>query len=575
MAGAAANIAAANGRGATTVPDDIPRFVTYTSPVSTTPNQTNGALTLPLNLVALIVSLLDDLGDLARVTRTCRLLYYMALPQLYTKVSLHSYPTIRYSQGRPEGFGSGSPFMMALNGLVTKPHASMVQEFRVHGEWNEVGAEDFAKGRVPDNSMMLNILLRAATDKMAKLQSFSWELDCKPLKTLYQGLSAHSTLTSLKIRFPQTRIPRPAVIIPPMANLRLFWAMEIDPLCYPDDISVLMHSSRKLEDLRLHFSPRMRQEAESSLSWENYFGRSVRAERQLKLKHFAVQNFYGRNMEGIDKVLDQDYCNSICFLDFFGGAKGASANVFMDDTWRNIPPDLVTSFKTVRSNEPATQHAQMMSSVKEPLENLYMISKRTSQTGHTPPDGVVTNGPLPVTPDEPTEMNSIELAKQYIYAITRFHGKSMKRLLLWDSWHLTPEDLGDLVRYCPNLEQLGFGVNSEDSLRVMHLLLPFLSKLKVLRLLLTDDVAKQCTNNGHMDEMERHFARLRPNRLKWLSVGKYICKLGDNFEEIAKDGSIVEKVHVEEVGPEAVAHLDIWKLDCLDIFVDPVAPFDP
>lgn len=572
MAEAAATNAAA--RGATTVPDDIPRFVTYTSPVSTTPNQANGALTLPLNLVALIVSLLDDLGDLARVTRTCRLLYYMALPQLYAKVSLHSYPTIRYLKGRPEGFGSGSPFMMALNGLVTKPHANTVQEFRVYGQWNEVGAEDFAKGRVPDNSMMLNILLRAATDKMVKLQSFSWELDCKPLKTLYQGLSAHSTLTSLKIKFPQTRIPRPAVIIPPMANLRLFWAMEIDPLCYPDDISVLILSSRKLEDLRLHFSPRMRQEAESSLTWETYFGRCVRANQKLRLKHFAVQNFYGRNMEGLGDILDQDYSKSITFLDFFGGAKGASANVFLDDTWKNIPPDIVTSFKTVRSNEPATQHTKMLAKVKAPMENLFMISARTSQTGHTPPDGV-TSGQMPVTPDEPSEVHSMDLAKQYIYTITRFHGKSMKKLLLWDSWHLTPEDLGDLVRYCPNLEQLGFGVNSEDSLRVLHLLLPFLPKLKALRLLLTDGIAEQCTNGGHMDEMEKQFARLRPNGLKWLSVGKYICKLGEDFDEIEEDGSLVHKVHVQEVKPEDVAHIDIWKLDVLDIFVDPVAPFDP
>ena len=158
--------AMAEAIAANSVPDNIPRYITYTSPVAAIP--TGGSLgratTLPLNLVALIVSYLDDLGDIARVTRTCRLLYYMTLPQLYTKVALHSYPTLRYVNGRPEGFGSGSPFMMALNGLVTKPHANVVEEFRVWGSWNESGAEDFAKGRVPDNSMMLSTLMRAATD---------------------------------------------------------------------------------------------------------------------------------------------------------------------------------------------------------------------------------------------------------------------------------------------------------------------------------------------------------------------------------------------------------------------------
>ncbi len=319
--------------------DEIPRFVTYTSPVSIP--QTNGAFgratTLPLNLIALIVEQLDDLGDIARVTRACRLLYYMALPTLYSRMSLHSYSQIRYVNGRPEGFGSGSPFMMALNGLVTKSHSSLVQDFRIWGAWNEVGAEDFAKGRVPDNVMMLNIVLRAAMDKMIKLRSFSWELDCKPLKTLYQGLAAHNTLTSLVLKFPNTRIPRPAVVIPPMMNLRAFRAMDIDPLCYPDDISVLLLSSKKLEDLRIHFSPRMRQEAESSLCWETYFGRCTRAGHKMRLKHFAVQNFYGPSMEGLHELMDPHTNISIAFLDMFGGSKGASANVFFDDTWKQIP----------------------------------------------------------------------------------------------------------------------------------------------------------------------------------------------------------------------------------------------
>ena len=198
--------------------------MTFTSPVSIAPKDggTVRASTLPLNLIALIVSFLDDIADVARVTRTSRLLYYMTQPQLYSKVSLHSYPEIRYFNGRPEGFGNGSPFIMALNGLVTKPYANVVHDFRVWGQWNELGVEDFSKGRVPDNSMMLNILLRTAVDRMTKLESFSWELDCKPLKTLYLGLGAHNTLTSLTIKFPNSRIPRPSVMIPPMAsNLRV------------------------------------------------------------------------------------------------------------------------------------------------------------------------------------------------------------------------------------------------------------------------------------------------------------------------------------------------------------------
>lgn len=564
--------ASSSQRGGTTVPNDIPRFVTYTSPVAVpSSNGLGSASTLPLNLVALIVSYLEDLGDIARVTRTCRLLYYMTLPQLYTRVSLHSYPAIRYQNGRPEGFGSGSPFMLALNGLVTKAHASVVQEFQVYGEWNEVGAEDFAKGRVPDNTMMLNILMRAATDKMTKLRSFNWELDCKPLKTLYQGLSTHNTLTSLTIRFPQTRVPRPSVIIPPMTNLRVFRAMDIDPLCYPDDISVLMLSSKKLEDVRIHFSPRMRAEAESSLSWGNYFGRCLRAGYKMKVKHFAVQNFYGHNVEGIEDTLDHETCRSITFLDVFGGAKGSSATVFFDDTWKMIPMDMKTKFKAMRTNEPSQQHVKLMSSMQTQLERLYLVSQRLSKTGHTPGE----HG-APVTPDDSQpDIDSTALGKQYLHAITRFHGANLKHLLLWDQWQLNQDDLSELIRYCPNLEQLAVGVHSEDSLKAMWLLLPFLSKLKALRLLLTDHVEEQCQSSGHLNLMEAALGKLDALHLKWFGVGNRIFQVGARYQSVGPDGLPVAKVRVTEVTVGNVQHVEIWGMDCLDIMVDPIARFSP
>lgn len=225
---------------------DIPRYVSYTSPVSTGRiDQESLAASLPLNLVAVIVSYLDDIADIARVTRTSRLLHYMTIPQLYQRVSLRSYADIRYVSGRPEGFGSGSPFTMALNGLVTRGHGSLVKEFSVWGEWKEVGVEDFAKGRVPESSMMLNILLRAAMDNMTKLSSMAWELNTKPLKTVYQGLATHNTLTRLTIKFPNSRVPRPSVMIPPIPSLRVFKATDIDPLCYPGQVFVTLQTLRR------------------------------------------------------------------------------------------------------------------------------------------------------------------------------------------------------------------------------------------------------------------------------------------------------------------------------------------
>ena len=146
---------------------------------------------LPLHILAMIVNYvcarflslglelkypqLDEAGDLARTCRTCRVLHYMTLPQLYTKISLHSYSYIRYSktQGRPEGHGGASPFSMALNTLVTRNVVGYVKSFRLWGSWKEHDLEECAAvGRVPDDSMLLNCLVRAIIDRMPVLESF-------------------------------------------------------------------------------------------------------------------------------------------------------------------------------------------------------------------------------------------------------------------------------------------------------------------------------------------------------------------------------------------------------------------
>ena len=552
---------------------EVPRFVQFTSPVSTGHAQGDQiGIGLPLNLVALIVSYLDDIGDIARVCRASRLLYYMTLPQLYRKVSLHSYPEIRYVGGRPEGYGSGSPFTMALNGLVTKSHAALVHDFRIWGQWREIGVEDFAKGRVPDNSMMLNILLRAVVDKMLKLQSFSWELDCKPLKTLYQGLAARNTLTSLTIRFPNSRIPRPSVTIPPMPALRQFRMMDYDPLCHPDDLSMLMLHSRNLQDIRLHFSPRMRREAEPSLSLEQIFGRCFKADYAIPCKHFAMQNFYGANMLGIQNVFTPETCESMCFIDTFGGATGAAANIFVDDTWRNLPKEMKSLFRYARTNEMATQHKDMIRR-GEGLERMYFVSARRSTPTDTPGSA---SAPSPVTPQPSpgtVDADITQLGKDYLYALTRQHGSTLKHLLLSDQWALTPDEIGDLIRFCPNLEQLGLALNTANH-NTLRLLVPFLPKLRAIRILHNDWLTQHfntISDEVRLEAMSKDLWKSGAENLEWIGIGDRVLKTGGNYSVVMEDGSMEMRREVLTSSREEVegAGVEVWRLDCCDIFADP------
>jgi hypothetical protein len=102
----------------------------------------------------------------------------MTLPRLYEHVTLHSYAEIRYNceDGRPQGYGNGSPFAMGLNTLVSRTFTDYVQSFRVVGEWREHDDDDYKQGRVPDNSMVLQIAMRAALDKMKNLEAFAYVL---------------------------------------------------------------------------------------------------------------------------------------------------------------------------------------------------------------------------------------------------------------------------------------------------------------------------------------------------------------------------------------------------------------
>lgn len=357
-----------------------------------------------------------------------------------------------------------------------------------------------------------------------------------------------------------------------MANLRAFRAIDIDPLCYPDDISVLLLNSKRLEDLRLHWSPRMRREAESSLSLDAYFGRCRTANYKLKLKHFGMQNFYGSNSSGVANFVDHDTCKSIAFLDMFGGMAGNSANVFLDDTWKDIPKDFKTDFRATRANEPASQHVQLLSN-SSGMERLYFVGTRHSKANSpNRMDGLVTpNG-------SPSDTDAAALGKEYLYALTRYHGNSLKHLLLSDQWHLGQEDIGDLIRYCPNLEQLGLAVHQPAHLDTMRLLLPFLKELRALRLLGNEALTAKCTEQTPGKELESTglwLEKLNAPHLKWMGIGDAIFHIGATVPVLQDDGGVQLMREVTQVNWEDAKSVEVFGLDVLDIAVDPLAPFSP
>jgi hypothetical protein len=73
---------------------------------------------------------------------------------------------------------------------------------------------------------------------------------------------------------------------------------------------------------------------------------------------------------GLEQVFDPATCESITLLDTFGG--NDPRTVFVDDTWKDVPPGMVSSFVRVRMNEISSSHIQFL---KQPLVTLKEICK--------------------------------------------------------------------------------------------------------------------------------------------------------------------------------------------------------
>ncbi|KAF7680158.1 hypothetical protein GT037_001809 [Alternaria burnsii] len=582
-------------------PITAPLHTWFTSPARSHSNLAQ-AKELPLHLIQLILTHLDDVGDLARITRTSRLFYYMTLPRLYEKVTLRSYADIRYVDGRPEGYGNGSPFAMGLNTLVSRNFSDYIQSFRVIGDWRDHDVDDYKQGRVPDNSMILQIVMRAALDKMKNLKAFAWELSTPPLSTVYQGITTRTLLASLTIRCPSRRTPRPTTIIPPLPNLTTLVVYDIDPLCYPDDISLLLAGSKKLENLKLHWSPRMRAEGEESVSLHSMFGRCLAARYAISIKRLAIYNVYTRfSGDDFHNVMNHDCQTEITVINSMGSSDPMT--VFADDSWRvhnNHPTP--RNLKMIRIDNTDKEGVIMLGKFKG-LERLYIVNNRrgkeaspksnstaaTPTTPSTMTPGVNCNTSASNTPNSMTQQRCRSLGSEFLAVIQTNHNKTIRHLLLNERWVLSDDALFRLCQLCPNLEQLGFacGVPPLESLRQVFTLVP---KLWAVRFLArptydtNDPMGDDDDPMMHAFALATEFWRPEYKNVKYIGYGDNIVfKLGGVYfppkgkEPVPNDNE--KSMNAKRAGPkrkidvlrrEDVKDIEIWGLDTTEF--DPKFP---
>lgn len=415
-------------------------------------------------------------------------------------MTLTSYDKIRYRDDQPEGSGSASPFTMALNAVITRPYAMLVRSFTLRGDWKDRELEEHAQvGRVPDSSMLLNIAVRAAVDRMTNLESFSWELNTKMLETVYSGLTQLPRLTSLTIRFPSSRHPQPTFVLPGMPHLRSLKITDIDPLCYPDDMATMLLKSKKLRELKLHWSPRMRLAQEPSVSLHDYFRKCIAAKHPLPVTNLCFQNMYAFHSEEFNIAFDPTTVEDVTFLS--GTDNSGLMNTFIENSWPTVVPNKRLRIKSMRLDAISKRNCEFLGNFKG-LERLYFVNvtSESSDPLNSPrpatgpsssaltspaseyPNGTAANSPAAASPASQLNL-ALSVRDSYLANITTNHGATLRHLLLSSKWPLSTAMIARLVHSCPNLEQLALATEF-SSLESLGMLVPFLRKLVALRLLI-------------------------------------------------------------------------------------------
>jgi hypothetical protein len=429
----------------------------------------------------------------------------------------------------------------------------------------------------------------------------SWELNTKPMKTIYQGLANRSLLTSLKIEFPMDRIPKPTVTIPGMSHLKYLHLANLDPLCYNDDISLLLYESQELETLKLHWNPRMRNEREPSVNLRLYFGLLMSSPRFLKLKHLGMANLFSRNESELAQSISFDTIHTLTFINCTN--QDNPATIFTDKTWsiKDSPEGLrskLISMKVIRSDQAGTGFSKLVGLLSN-LEEMYLLTpgqcpregsipvsphveNNSSANGNrkeTPTPSEVSNGveskdgSTPVSSDSNNVPNwnhpkhrakYIMVASDYIAAVITHHAATIKKLLLPAQWSLNRDLVLNLVTSCPNLTQLAVSVDDKH-MEVMRAICGAGQNLTALRLLVPKE------NDPWKDVHERLFSihtdilsieckKDAYNNIQLLGIASHIVELC-GMESNPKGSGQRRKIRAISWDDPRVQQVEIFGLD--------------
>ena len=338
---------------------------------------------------------------------------------------------------------------------------------------------------------------------------------------------------------------------------------DIDPLCYNDDVSVLLLESKKLRELNMIWSPRMKDVREPSISWPTYFGRIAGNPYRMTLQKIGIKNLYAPCDGGCGQVFDPSMVREITIINSIGGSLDDNlSSAFLDPSWGRGDSYGLVGLKMFRSDTLSRSQCGFLGSLKG-LERVYLIDTQMSHQERL----ISIDSPISSNVTSSTDCSNMDLKDGYIDALTKHHGDTLRHLLLPPQWRLNTDDIALIVRRCPSLEQLGIGAEYEE-FNNLRLLVPFLPKLRALRLLVSPDDRRFANKMNQLDAEGLHEEKiaaeptLKDSRfLIYMGLGDIIFKLDSHKSDIyVERGRKVQRVSYDDV-----KHVEIWALDSADI----------
>jgi hypothetical protein len=416
------------------------------------------------------------------------------------------------------------------------------------------------------------------------------------MKTIYQGLTTQTSLTSLKIQFPLDRIPRPSHLIPAIPRLKYLHLANLDPLCNNDDVSLLLYEAQELEVLKMHWNPRMRAEREPSVNLQSYFGRLISSPRLLKIKELAMANLFSKNELELRQSLSFERLRVLTFINSMN--QDNPATIFTDRSWdvRSASPEQLrvnlSKVKVIRSDRAGTGFSRVVSILSD-LEEIYLLNppqcpnessasdspatESSANGSKTAPTTPSENGAIrqPSTPLSPITTNSpswknptlkakhVVFASDYIAAIVSGHAQTLTKLLLPMPWSLGAELALHLVTSCPNLSQLALGLEDPASLLTVRRLVAAAPKLYALRILVTSERNPwkdmgEAETKMHAEVMSYETSKHAYDGLRWFELGGAVVEL----RGMAGGRRIVNPVKPNDARLRSV---EIFGLDSMEI----------